>query len=234
MILLFANRCAYLSKIKTLTSLELCGGGIADLGCAHLATIYNLTSLNLSQNERITNRGAASLAALSNLKALNLSNTRVNSEALKFFSGLSQLQSLALYGCKDIEDNPKMDSLQSELPLLRCVRLNNANNEDGVIDHGSESEEEAEEEADDADGEMDYNFELDDESSQRRRLLEHDRFYHQLESEGDSVSSEEGMSVFEDAQNEEIDVSMIEDRGRELEEEENIEIERGQEEEIGR
>jgi len=232
--LLFANRCAYLSKIKTLTSLELCGGGIADLGCAHLATIYNLTSLNLSQNERITNRGAASLAALSNLKALNLSNTRVNSEALKFFSGLSQLQSLALYGCKDIEDNPIMDSLQSELPLLRCVRLNNANNEDGVIDHGSESEEEAEEEADEADGEMDYNFELDDESSQRRRLLEHDRFYHQLESEGDSVSSEEGMSVFEDAQNEEIDVSMIEDRGRELEEEENIEIERGQEEEIGR
>jgi cell division septum initiation protein DivIVA len=198
-----------------------------------LATIYNLTSLNLSQNERITNRGAASLAALSNLKALNLSNTRVNSEALKFFSGLSQLQSLALYGCKDIEDNPKMDSLQSELPLLRCVRLNNANNEDGVIDHGSESEEEAEEEADDADGEMDYNFELDDESSQRRRLLEHDRFYHQLESEGDSVSSEEGMSVFEDAQNEEIDVSMIEDKGREAEEE-NIEIERGQEEEMGR
>jgi len=233
---LFANRCAYLSKIKTLTSLELCGGGIADLGCAHLATIYNLTSLNLSQNERITNRGAASLAALSNLKALNLSNTRVNSDALKFFSGLSQLQSLALYGCKDIEeDNPKMDSLQSELPLLRCVRLNNVNNEDGVIDHGSESEEEeeAEEEADDADGEMDYNFELDDESSERRRLLEHDRFYHELESEGDSVSSEEGMSVFEDAQNEEIDVSMIEERGREVEEE-NIEIERGQEEEMGR
>eukprot|EP00984_Skeletonema_dohrnii_P003939 scaffold1350_cov137-Skeletonema_dohrnii-CCMP3373.AAC.19 len=226
-------RCAYLSKIKTLTSLELCGGGIADLGCAHLATIYNLTSLNLSQNERITNRGAASLAALSNLKALNLSNTRVNSEALKFFSGLSQLQSLALYGCKDIEDNPKMDSLQSELPLLRCVRLNNVNNEDGVIDHGSESEEEAEEEADDADGEMDYNFELDDESSQRRRLLEHDRFYHQLESGGDSVSSEEGMSVFEDAQNEEIDVSMIEERWREVEEE-NIEIERGQEEEMSR
>lgn len=228
--------CAYLSKIKTLTSLELCGGGIADLGCAHLATIYNLTSLNLSQNERITNRGAASLAALSNLKALNLSNTRVNSEALKFFSGLTQLQSLALYGCKDIEDNPKMDSLQSELPLLRCVRLNNVNNEDGVIDHGSESEEEeeeAEEEADDADGEMDYNFELDDESSERRRLLEHDRFYHELESEGDSVSSEEGMSVFEDAQNEEIDVSMIEERGREVEEE-NIEIERGQEEEMGR
>ena len=163
------------------------------MGCAHLATIYNLTSLNLSQNERITNRGAASLAALSNLKALNLSNTHVNSEALKYFSGLSQLQSLALYGCKDIEDNTKLDSLQRELPLLRCVRLNNAYNEDGVIDRGSESEDE--EVVDD---------ELDDESSQRRRLLEHAHFYHQLESDGDSsVGSGEGMSVFEDAQNEE-------------------------------
>ncbi len=207
MLLLFAKSCAYLSKIKTLTSLELCGGGVGDLGCAHLATIYNLTSLNLSQNERITNRGAASLATLSNLKALNLSNTHVNSDALKFFSGLSQLQSLALYGCKDVEDNTNLDILQSELPLLRCVRLNNVYNEDGVIDHGSESEEDEEGDlGNDAGGD---NFELDDESSQRRGLLEHDHFYHQLESEGDSVGNEEGMSIFEDAQNEEIEIESV-------------------------
>jgi hypothetical protein len=182
------------------------------LGCAHLATIYNLTSLNLSQNERITNRGAASLAALSNLKALNLSNTHVNSEALKFFSGLRELQSLALYGCKDIEDNPK--------PLLRCVRLNSVNNEDGVIDRGGEAEDDEEgEEGDNSGGEMDYNFEADDDSSQRRRLLEHDRFYHQLDSEeGDSVNSGEGMSVFEDAQNEEIESVNTDEEGEEDEE----------------
>ena len=170
------------------------------MGCAHLATIYNLTSLNLSQNERITNRGAASLAALSNLKALNLSNTHVNSEALKFFSGLSQLQSLALYGCKEVDGNPKLDSLQSELPLLRCVRLNGENNEDGVIYHGAESSDDEEGEGG---GEMDFNFD-DEDLSQRRSLLEHDHLYHQLGSEAASVSSEEGMSVFEDAHNEEI------------------------------
>ena len=169
------------------------------MGCAHLATIYNLTSLNLSQNERITNRGAASLAALSNLKALNLSNTHVNSEALKFFSGLSQLQSLALYGCKEVDGNPKLDSLQSELPLLRCVRLNGENNEDGVIDHGAESSDDEEGEGG---GEMDFNFD-DEDLSQRRSLLEHDHLYHQLGSEAAS-SSEEGMSVFEDAHNEEM------------------------------
>jgi len=57
-------------------------GGVGDLGCAHLATLSNLTSLNLSQNEEITNRGAASIAVLSNLKALNLSKTRVDSGGL--------------------------------------------------------------------------------------------------------------------------------------------------------
>ena len=191
--------CAYLSKIKTLTSLELCGGGVADLGCAHLATIYNLTSLNLSQNERITNRGAASLAALSKLKALNLSNTGVTSEALKYFCNLSQLQSLAFYGCKDIEDDAKLDSLQSDLPLLRCVRLNNIDNEDGIIDHDSDLEDDnADENLENSDTMMDDNFELDDETFQQ---MEYNHLYHQLESEVD-IRSEEGMSIFEDAQEE--------------------------------
>ena len=186
--------CAYLSKIKTLTSLELCGGGVADLGCAHLATLSNLTSLNLSQNESITNRGAASLAALSNLKALNLSNTCVTSDALKFFGGLLKLQSLALYGCKDMEDDSRLDSLQSELPSLRCLRLNSASNEDGVIDH--ESEEENDEEEDD-DEDSDYVEEVQDED-------ELSNAYEQLNSDDNDsvVSSEESMEDFQDAYNE--------------------------------
>ena len=145
-------RCAYLSKIKTLTSLELCGGGIGDWGCAHLASLHNLTSLNLSQNESITNRGAAALAALTNLKALNLSNTRVNSDALRFLGGLLKLQSLALYGCTDIVDSPKLSSLHCELPLLRCLRLNIASNEDGVIDH-TNGERDSDADVEDSEGE---------------------------------------------------------------------------------
>lgn len=184
-----SERCAYLSKIKTLTSLELCGGGVGDLGCAHLATLSNLTSLNLSQNESITNRGASSLAALSNLKALNLSNTCVNSDALKFFGGLLKLQSLALYGCRDIEDSPRLTSLQNDLPSLRCLRLNSASNEDGVIDHDIESEEEEEEggyEDDDFDEAIDDEEEMDN------------LFYQELEDEeGGSMSDD-----FQDAYNE--------------------------------
>ena len=54
-------------------------------GCIHLSRLANLTSLNLAQNERITNRGASYLASLSKLKALNLSYTRVNLEGLRNF-----------------------------------------------------------------------------------------------------------------------------------------------------
>ena len=193
---MFLFSSAYLSKIKTLTSLDLSGGGVADLGCAHLATLFNLTSLNLSQNESITNRGAASLAALSNLKALNLSNTCVTSDALKFFGGLLKLQSLALYGCKDMEDDPRLDSLQSELPSLRCLRLNSASNEDGVIDHESEEENDGEGEEDD-DEDSDYVEEVQDED-------ELSNAYEQLNSDDNDsvVSSEESMEDFQDAYNE--------------------------------
>ena len=170
----------------------MCGGGVADLGCAHLATLSNLTSLNLSQNESITNRGAASLAALSNLKALNLSNTCVTSDAIKFFSDLKKLQSLALYGCKDMEDDPRLNSLQNELPSLRCLKLNSESNEDGVIapDINSEVEEEEVEDSDYVDEEQDEDDEL-------------SNAYEQLDSESSAgESSSDGLEDFQDAYNE--------------------------------
>lgn len=140
--------CSHLAKIKSLESLELCGGGIGDLGCSMLATLENLTSLNLSQNERITNRGAAALAALSNLKTLNLSNTRVTSSALIHFSDLIRLQSLALYGCRGIEDSRGLDQLQNGLPSLKCVRLNaKGSDEDGMIRRlGDDTDDESDDE----------------------------------------------------------------------------------------
>lgn len=157
--------CTYLSKIKTLESLELCGGGVRDAGCASLAKLENLTSLNLSQNERITNRGAAALAALSKLKALNLSHTRVNASALRYFSGLMNLQSLALYGCLGVDNTYTLDQFQSSLPRLKCVRLHSALEEDGMVIADEEDDElawndgeqdEVMEEHDDDDNEVGY------------------------------------------------------------------------------
>lgn len=125
--------CSHLSEISSLECLELCGGGVGDVGCTALARLENLSCLNLSQNERITNRGAAALAALTNLKILNLSNTRVNSAALRFFGGLLKLQSLALYGCRGIDHADSLGKLQDELPNLKCLRLNRASDQDGVV-----------------------------------------------------------------------------------------------------
>ena len=203
-------RCAYLSKIKSLRSLELCGGGVGDLGCAHIATLSNLTSLNLSQNEGVTNRGAACLAALTNLQCLNLSNTSVSPDALKFFTGLLKLQSLALYGCRDMEGSPRLSSLQNELPSLRCLRLNSASNEDGVIDRedgdgddiGSEVDEEEDE---DSDEEIGYGEEMDDEEMGDEEMdeeeMDEEIVYHQLDSDDDHGmdSEENSMSDYVDA-----------------------------------
>lgn len=127
--------CSHIAMIKSLESLEICGGGISDVGCTILATLDNLTVLNLSQNDRITNRGAAALAALSNLKALNLSNTRVNAGALVHFSDMIELKSIALYGCRGLTDNNGLVELQGSLPNLKCVRLNTGldKDDDGII-----------------------------------------------------------------------------------------------------
>lgn len=128
--------CLHLARIKSLESLELCGGNVGDLGCAQLATcLKNLTSLNLSHNELISNGGASALAALTNLKALNLSYTRVNSEALHFFRGLRQLQSLAMYGCLGVPSSDRaIQTLQCDLPNLKCLRVNGSLDDDGKFD----------------------------------------------------------------------------------------------------
>lgn len=145
--------CAHIAKIKSLESLELCGGGIGDLGCTLLSTLGNLTSLNLSQNERITNQGAKALAALKSLKALNLSNTRVDASSLRHLGGLVKLQSLALYGCRGIEDGNGLAMLQNGLPSLKCLRLNTSSKEDGTYVPGDDDM------ADEEDGLEAFHFE---------------------------------------------------------------------------
>lgn len=104
--------------------------------------LKNLTSLNLSQNERITNIGAVSLSSLTNLKALNLSNTRATADALLYFKGLTHLQSLAMYGCKGIQNCSRVNDLQKDLPNLKCMRLRVCSDGDGTIDDGESDDSE--------------------------------------------------------------------------------------------
>jgi hypothetical protein len=126
--------CVHISRIKTLRSLELCGGGIGDAGCIVLASLPELLHLNLSQNEGITNRGAAALAAtLIKMRTLNLSNTSVSSSAFRYFTGLTQLESLALYGCRGMEYPMRIQWLKHRIPSLKCLRLNHTSAEEGTV-----------------------------------------------------------------------------------------------------
>jgi hypothetical protein len=69
----------------------------------------------------------------------------VNSGALIHFSDLMNLKSLALYGCQGMKEtkNDMLDRLQSGLPNLKCVRLNNGSDNDGIISaHGEDTDDE--------------------------------------------------------------------------------------------
>jgi hypothetical protein len=104
--------CAHISQIKSLEALELCGGGIGDLGCALISELGKLISLNISQNERVTNR-------------LRLPRS---------------LESLALLGCLGIDDAKCVSILHSNLPALKCLRLNPVSQEDGTMEGEAASE----------------------------------------------------------------------------------------------
>eukprot|EP00741_Cyanophora_paradoxa_P018564 tig00021070_g17923.t1 len=93
---------ARLAPLRDLESLELCGGALSDAGVArHLPRLSRLSSLNLSQNYRLSDACVPALGRLPLLTALNLSHTRLTSAgALQLASSLPQLQTLSLFGCK--------------------------------------------------------------------------------------------------------------------------------------
>ena len=64
-----------------LSALELCGGGVTDVGVRRLRALTCLKHLNLSQNASISDRGAAQLHALHELEWVGLVGCGVSREA---------------------------------------------------------------------------------------------------------------------------------------------------------
>ena len=121
------------------------------------------------------------MAALTKLKALNLSNTGVTSEALPFFKGLRHLQSLAMYGCNNIQASDEIEDLQRDLPNLKCMRLSGSFDREGTIGDG-ESEESNENRstvddedisfADESDRESNFSFFVEDQDEEEEENVE--------------------------------------------------------------
>ena len=103
-------------------------------------------------------------------------------------------------------DSPDLDSLQSELPSLRCVRLNSDMNEDGVINHDDSDSDESN------DDDIDYD-EAEEEEDDADLIVtgSHELFpYHSLESEGDS-DSDEDIDDFESAHHDHDEIESLDD-----------------------
>jgi hypothetical protein len=63
------------ADFKNLQTLELCGGGITDAGVRSIKDLTSLTSLNLSQNPRLTDNALQYLSGINSNQLSNFSNT---------------------------------------------------------------------------------------------------------------------------------------------------------------
>ena len=92
----------YLSKLTQLKSLDLSRNKISEAGAKHLATLTQLTSLNLTYN-LIGDAGTRHLTVLNQLTSLNLNRNLIGDAGASHLSALTQLKSLDL-GANDIGD----------------------------------------------------------------------------------------------------------------------------------
>ncbi len=120
---------AYVAKLTSLSSLNLdwCTK-ITDAGLAHLSKLTLLSSLNLSMCYTITDAGLAHLSKLTLLSSLNLCYCEnITDAGLAHLSKLTLLSSLYLSGCKNISDaglaHLSTLTLLSSLGLYNCTRI---------------------------------------------------------------------------------------------------------------
>lgn len=77
----------HLQGFGKLQYLELCSGRLSNVGLGKIASaLPGLTSLNVSQNQRIDDAGVEALRRLANLVHVNLSGTGVSHKGLAFLS----------------------------------------------------------------------------------------------------------------------------------------------------
>ncbi|CAN0208845.1 unnamed protein product [Pylaiella littoralis] len=109
-----------LTRLPSLTSLEVCSGRLTDRGLYHLSRVKSLTRLNVSQNLGVTAAGVRHVGTLTGLRALNLSSCSVTPASLDSLTDLVHLESLSVYGCRlEMSD---LEQLRGKLPNLRVVR----------------------------------------------------------------------------------------------------------------
>jgi len=110
----------HLASLPDLRELEICSGAISNRGVEMISRLTTLRSLNLSQNRSIDGKGLRCLRALTKLTHLNLSNTSISAVSLRHLHGLTELESLSIFGCE--VNSCEIEALQELLPKLRTLR----------------------------------------------------------------------------------------------------------------
>lgn len=87
---------AQLSKVETLTDLNLAARELTDDDLAHIASLKNLTRLHL-ENNKITDAGLKHIKGMVNLDYLNLYGTQVSDKGLADLSGMKHLRKVYLW-----------------------------------------------------------------------------------------------------------------------------------------
>ncbi|MHB0924797.1 MAG: leucine-rich repeat domain-containing protein [Bellilinea sp.] len=92
--------------------------------------LASLTSLNLSENRKITDLGLSRLAALPGLTRLNLSSCSISNQGLAHLTALKNLEHLDISYCNRITDEGlrflKSLNRLAFLDIQRCVKTSHA------------------------------------------------------------------------------------------------------------
>lgn len=116
---------------SNLKSLEVCGGGVTDVGVRYISrSMALLESLNLANNHRISDEAMPSICLLKNLKNLNLTHSRVTSEGILHLLNLRRLESLSVHECKI--NKSAITKLQQSIRSLKSIGAMNMKTTSGL------------------------------------------------------------------------------------------------------
>jgi len=106
---------------STLTTLEVCGGGVTNRGARQISRLRLLQSLNVSQNPHLGNEGIAALAKLNHLERLNIAGTGVTGKCISALASMQSLRLVSLHGCRITASD--CNKLMAKKPSLMIIGI---------------------------------------------------------------------------------------------------------------
>ena len=108
----------HLSKVETMTDLNLASRELSDADLKHIAPLKNMTRLHLERN-KITDAGLAHIKGMKHLHYLNLYGTQVTDKGLANLNGMKNLKKLYLWQTKVTDGG--LAALKKSLPGVQIT-----------------------------------------------------------------------------------------------------------------